>query len=424
MTTDDNDPTATPAGPTEHGPGGGGTAPAARPADGRQGESAPAPEPAAAPRAGVPAPPPRTVARPSWIRRVLRHRTVVTATAAGLVGVLLGAGTVAWRTDTLPLLKPDPCWDSLREGSVSALFGDRRLEVEEQRLRRDPSPAALHYGQCRITSFKGEEAREQVTIRVHALDAMYGKDGRIWPAEYLSSRMVALGADLPGMVSASRAWLALPESCVGRPGLSDGSTVVDVARGEHHFDNSSGRDREERAALARVVVDAANGVMRELGCRGTYSAPGKLSDLPKWEETQPDTFCGVKGLALPAPHRKWLTYSRVSGEGGAARTCDAGEKVYVAVRMSTIVDPGVSGIHTMELGRGGDPVKGTKGSGVIGPNRATYHMTCQTGSVVMTVETVDRTDSKGFIRDMLPRYVRAEAERIGCGPAEVEFPAP
>src|SRR4051812_27891648 len=84
-------------------------------------------------------------ARPSWLRGLLRNRPVLAATAAGLVGVLLGAGTVAWRTDTLPLLKPDPCWDSLRDAGVSALFGDRRLEVEEQELRLDPNPASLSY---------------------------------------------------------------------------------------------------------------------------------------------------------------------------------------------------------------------------------------------------------------------------------------
>ncbi|CAL9330717.1 hypothetical protein [Streptomyces sp. enrichment culture] len=460
MTSDENDRTTEPAGNDGNGNGGDGNATgrdgnatggdgnatggngtgsdrngnpgddtvrAARPADGTPTAPASAPPasaPAAAPRAAAPAPRSRIAPRPSWVRRVLSHRTAVAATAAGLVGVLLGAGTVAWRTDTLPLLKPDPCWDSLSEGSVSALFGDRRLEVEEQRLRRDPSTVAYHYGQCRITSYRGDEALRQVTVRVHALDTMYGKDGRKWPAEFLSSRMVALGADLPGMVSASRAWLALPQSCVGRPGLAYGSTVVDVARGEHDFDNSFPDDREERAALARTVVDAANGVMRDLGCRGTYDAPGTLADLPEWQKAQPDAFCGVKGLELPAPHRKEVKFSRVSGEDGAARTCEAGRTRNATLRMSTLVDPGVSGIHDKELGSGGDPVKGTKGSGVISPTRAAYRMTCQTGAVVMTVETVDRVDHKDFVRTMLPRYVRAEAERIGCGPAEVKLPAP
>lgn len=359
-------------------------------------------------------------ARPSPLRRLLRNRTVLAATAAGLVGVLLGAGTVAWRTDTLPLLKPDPCWDSLRDSSVSALFGDRRLEVDEQALRRDPSTASLSYGQCRITSFKGEEARRQAVVRVHSLDGLYGNDGRRWPAEFLSSRMVALGDGLPGMVSASRAWLALPQSCVGRPGLSEGATVVDVALGEHDFDTQSEYDGEDRDAMTRVVVDAANGVIRELGCTGTYRAPEELPALPEWEKVRPDAFCGVKGLELPAAYRKSLELNRVGGDGGAARTCDSGRDGYPGIRMSTVVDPAVAEVYSLELRKGGARVKGTKGGGMSGPTRAVYRLSCQTGPVVMVVEDIDLLRSDvNFVGDLLPAYVEAESERIGCGPVKV-----
>lgn len=384
------------------------------------GGTAETPAPDAAPAAA----PAATPDRPSALRRLLRNRTVLAATAAGLAGVLLGAGTVAWRTDTLPLLKPAPCWDSLSEAGTSALFGDRRLEVDEQELRRDPRTASLSYGQCRITSFKGDRARRQVIVRVHALDGLYGTDDRRWPAEFLSSRMVPLGDGLPGMVSASRAWLAVPESCVGRPGLSEGATVVDVALGEHDFDSPSDYDGPDRDALARLTVDAANGVIRELGCSGTYKAPGKLPPLPDWEDVKPDAFCGVKGLRLPTAYRKPLERYRVSGEGGAARTCEAGGRRDPDVRLSTVVAPGVAEVYSRELLKGGVPVKGTRGGGVIAPNRAVYRVTCQTGSVVMTVENLDALrGGTDIVRDLLPGYVRAEADRIGCGPVQVQLPA-
>ncbi|WP_081238797.1 hypothetical protein [Streptomyces viridosporus] len=365
-------------------------------------------------------------ARPSWVRRLLRNRAVLASTAAGLVGVLLGAGTVAWRTDTLPLLKPDPCWDSLRDAGVSALFGDRRLEVEEQELRLDPNTASLSYGQCRITSFKGDRTRRQAIVRVHTLDGLYGKDGRSWPAEFLSSRMVALGTDLPGMVSASRAWLALPQSCVGRPGSRlGGATVVDVALGEHDFDTPSDYDEEDRDAMTRVIVDAANGVIRELGCTGAYRAPEKLPDLPHWDDVQPGAFCGVKGLELPARYREALVLNRVGGEGGAARTCDAGHDARPGIRMSTVVDPAVAGIYSLELRSGGARVDGTEGDGTISPTRAAYRLSCQTGPVVMAVENLEPSrDSANFVRDLLPGYVEAESERLGCGPVKVKLPAP
>ncbi|MFV0131970.1 hypothetical protein ACLGIH_01645 [Streptomyces sp. HMX87] len=361
--------------------------------------------------------------RPSLLRRLLRNRAVLAATAAGLAGVLFGTGTVAWRTDTLPLLGPDPCWDSLRDSSVSALFGDRRLEVDEQALRRDPATASLSYGQCRITRFEGEEARRQAIVRVHALDGLYGIDGHRWPAEFLSSRMVALGDGLPGMVSASRAWLALPQSCVGRPGRSEGATVVDVALGEHDFDSQSDYDAEDREAMARVVVDAANGVIRELGCSGTYRVPGTLPALPEWGDVKPDAFCGVKGLELPATYREALELDRVGGEGGAARTCESGRDGYPGIRMSTVVDPAVAEIYSLELRKGGTRVEGTKGGGTMGPTRAAYRLSCQTGPVVMAVEDLDllREDAD-FVRDLLPAYVAAESERIGCGPVKVKLP--
>jgi hypothetical protein len=363
--------------------------------------------------------------RPSLLRRFLRNRTVLAATAAGLAGVLLGAGTVAWRTDTLPLLGPDPCWDSLGDSSVSALFGDRRLEVDEQALRRDPRTASLSYGQCRITSFKDEEARRQAIVRVHALDGLYGTDGRRWPAEFLSSRMVALGDGLPGMVSASRAWLALPQSCLGRPGMSEGATVVDVTLGEHDFDTQSDYDDEDRDAMTRVVVDAANGVIRELGCSGTYRVPEKLPALPEWDDVKPDAFCGVKGLELPATYREDLELHRIGGEGGAARTCESGRDGYPGIRMSTVVDPAVAEVYSLDMRKGGARVEGTKGSGTMGPTRAVYRLSCQMGMVVMVVEDLDllRQDAD-FVRDLLPAYVAAESERIGCGPVRVKVPAP
>ncbi|MFD4140393.1 hypothetical protein [Streptomyces sp. NPDC058572] len=364
-----------------------------------------------------------TSVRPSLLRRFLRHRTARAATVAGLVGALLGAGVVAWQTDTLPLLKPDPCWDSLDDSAVSALFGDRRLEVDEQALRRDPSVASLSYGQCRITSYKDEEARRQAIIRVHTLDGLYGKDAQRWPAEFLSSRMVTLGDGLPGMVSASRAWLALPQSCTGRPGSTQGPTVVDVALGEHDFDMQSEYDGEDRDAMTRVVVAAANGVIRELGCTGTYRTPDALPGLPRWDDVRPRTFCGVKGLELPATYRKDLELNRFGGDAGAARICDAGREGRPGIRLTTVFDPALAGILRQDTYKGGARITGTEGGGTLNPTRAVYQVSCQTGPVVFVAEDLDllRKDAN-FVRDVLPAYVEAETERIGCGAVKVELP--
>ncbi|NWF27582.1 hypothetical protein HW130_15140 [Streptomyces sp. PKU-EA00015] len=367
--------------------------------------------------------------RPSLLRRLLRSRTARAVTASAVAGALLGAGVVAWRTDTLPLLKADACWDSLDESTLTALFGDRRIEAEEQELRRDPQTASRSYGQCRVTSFGDRSTgRRQAVLRVHYLDGLYGTDARNWPAEYLSSRMVALGEGLPGMVSPDRAWLAVPQQCTGRPKDGDASLVVDVALGEHVFDSEGPHDREDREALARTVVAAANGVIRDLGCTGTYRAPRDLPPIPERVDVAEDAFCGVKGLTVPAASREYLRRARIGGGAdGPARTCELGGTYPdTAVRMTTIVDPGLTEIFGKELLYGGTRFgaeSDDKGYGTAGPRRAVYRAPCQTGPVVFLAEQLESMDGgRDFLADVMPAYVAAEAERIGCGRLKIELP--
>lgn len=363
-------------------------------------------------------------ARPSFVRRLLRSRTTRAVTAAALAGALVGAGAVAWRTDTLPLLGPAPCWDSLGDSTMSELFGDRRTEVEEQSLRTDPQGDGLAFGQCRITSYKDDRARRQVTLKVHRLDGLRGADGQQWPKEFLAPGMVPLGEGLPGMASGSRAWLALPQSCTGRSEFS-GPTVVDVGMGRADPGLSSEYEREDRAALAGALVEAANGVIRSFDCSGVYPAPRALPSVPDWEDAEADAFCGVKGFALPAAYRKDLAQVRAGAEGGPARVCEAGSSHREAsVRLTTVVDPALTEIYSWDVLRSGAPVKGGNGYGKDGGSRAVFRADCQTGPVVFVVEQLRRTGEGDFTltRDLLPGYAAAEAERIGCGPLELTFP--
>lgn len=251
--------------------------------------------------------------RPSFVRRLLRSRTARAVTAAGLAGVLLGAGAVAWRTDTLPLLGDAPCWDSLGDASVSGLFGDRRIEVDEQSLGNARQGDGLSYGQCRITSFKDDRAMRQVTVNVHQLDGLRGTDSARWPQEFLAAGMVSLGEGLPGMVSASRGWLALPQGCTGRGDFS-GPTVVEIAMGRAGLDFSSDFAKEDRGALTDALVDAANGVIRSFGCSGRYPSPRSLPSVGTWQDTDAAALCGTKGFALPSAYRKELS-STLTGAG-------------------------------------------------------------------------------------------------------------
>ncbi|WP_406448540.1 hypothetical protein OG782_07100 [Streptomyces sp. NBC_00876] len=362
--------------------------------------------------------------RPSFARRVLRSRTVRAVTAAALAGALVGAGAVAWRTDTLPLLGPAPCWDSLDGSTMSELFGDRRTEVEEQSLRTDPVGDGLSFGQCRITSYKDDRARRQVTLKVHRLDGLRGTDGRQWPQEFLGAGMVSLGEGLPGMVSSSRGWIALPQSCTGRDDFT-GPTVVDIGMGQAGLDFSSEYEQADRAALTGALVEAANGVIRSLGCSGSYTTPRPLPSPVTWQDTEAAAFCGIKDFDLPVAYRKDFPRTRVGGAGGPARVCEGGGNDREAVvRLTTVVDPALTEIYSWDALRSGAPVKGTTGYGKLGGNRAVFRAVCQTGPVVFVVEQLGQTDSGGFdlARDLLPGYAAAEADRIGCGPLKVTYP--
>lgn len=377
-------------------------------------------------RATAPGSPAPEEPGPSFLRRLLRSRTTRAVTVAAVAGALVGAGTVAWRTDTLPLLGPSPCWDSLGSGTMTELFGDRRTEVEEQTLRTDPSGDGLAFGQCRVTSFKDDRARRQVTVNVHRLDGLRGTDAQAWPQEFLAAGMVSLGDGLPGMASGTRAWIALPQSCTGR-GEFTGPTVVDIGMGLAGLDISSEYEREDRSALTGAVVEAANGVIRELGCSGTYTTPRSLPAQVTWKDSDADALCGIKGFALPAAYRKDLQRVRVGGDGGPARVCEAsGDYAEAVVRLTTVVDPALTEIYSRDALRAGARVKGDKGSGYgrLAGNRAVFRAVCQSGPVVFVVEQLRETGrgSSTLTRDLLPGYASAEAERIGCGPLKLTLP--
>ncbi|MFD3409797.1 hypothetical protein [Streptomyces cyaneofuscatus] len=375
--------------------------------------------------------------RPPLLKRLVRSRVARAVTAAGLVGVLLGAGAVAWRTETLPLVgSTAPCWDTFDDALTERVFGDREIVAETQRLGTDPNSRTSVFGQCRITSYKDEEkarAAKQLTAQVRR-PAGYGRQD-VWSAEFLGADMVPLGSGLPGMVSPVRAWLALPESCIGRAGTLSAPAVVDLASGDlAHSGIVPEYDRKGRAALAEAVVAVTNGVLRELGCSGRYPAPApdKLPGLVGWQDAERGAFCGVKGLSAPAAYSDSLGRVRVGPDGGAARTCEAGGRYPPgSLRLTTVVDPALAQVFADEAGYGGTrvdrPKGGPEGFGSVDVTRGVYLAQCQTGEVAFVIErmkAVSSVEGKGpnLVRALLPKYVEAEAERIGCGPIRLTLP--
>src|SRR5690606_10256629 len=107
--------------------------------------------------------------------------------------------TVAWRTDTLPLVTRDDqaCWGSLGDDDVADLVGTEDVRVEEQRPRYFSDTS--FEGACRISA-RGL----RVDVRVH--HAVYGGPEyptlpEHWVREFLVPEATWLGGGLTGMAS-------------------------------------------------------------------------------------------------------------------------------------------------------------------------------------------------------------------------------
>ncbi|GAA2595126.1 hypothetical protein [Streptomyces axinellae] len=363
------------------------------------------------------------------LRRLARGRPG-TAVAGALVGALLGTGVMAWRSGELPLVPHDVCWGALSSDDLDGLFSDEG----DIRARETPLDHALGTGpagatQCGIQQWQDDELKSEVTAEVKELDKYRGKDGREWPEEFLSSRMVPLDGpdgEVTGMVSPSRAWVALPATCRG--GKDDPPTIVSLVSGRSDTrEQDQSEARTYRAALARAVVHLANGVMDEYGCSGRYADPDpdKLAPLaPLKAQKYAEDLCGLKGVRLPEWARPSEEGSRgmraTSTRAGFVHSCEVGRHMETdGLRLTTIEDPRLAQA-VAPLAYSGTPRFEGDGEGSVVGDLAVYRLSCQTGQVVFTVRDLDRLYERSVVAAVLPSYVRAQAKRIGCGEVRVE----
>ncbi|MBE9499022.1 hypothetical protein IHE61_12850 [Streptomyces sp. GKU 257-1] len=132
-----------------------------------------------------------------------------------VVGALLAAGGLAWQAGELPFVSRERCWGALSADTVGRLFSDGDIRTRELSLR-SAGRLGEYSTECRLQRWKDDELKWEISARVEQLAQFDGRGAREWTREFLSPAMVPLGGDLPGMVSAGRAWMTLPESCVGR----------------------------------------------------------------------------------------------------------------------------------------------------------------------------------------------------------------
>ncbi|MFJ5973387.1 hypothetical protein [Streptomyces sp. NPDC093060] len=361
----------------------------------------------------------RRLRRWHW-RRLLRGR-VRPLLAAGLAGMLLGAGGMAWQTQAGPFAPDEVCWGALSRDDLAATF--RKPEdvkaVEAPVLHGERSMDGPT-GSCQLTNSDGDEWA--LTARVHRLDERNGDDGK-WADEFLSARLTPLGGGLLGMASDNRAWLAIPDGCLGRPGDLDGPTVVDVAQGNWITDMEP--RTKERDWMARTVVKLVNKVSADLGCTGTIADPvGRLPKAARYTRTEkPNALCGIKGLTL-GKKRKPEQYPMITDGHGPVRTCDRGiTGSQPKQRLMTVEDPRLAAIFTRITLDEGDRVRSAAGYGGLGPNLGVFRAPCQAGATVFLVQT-NKRGAGADLRTLFPHYVEAEAARLGCGPLKLKLPRP
>lgn len=356
-----------------------------------------------------------------WHRRRLLRGRVRPLLAAGIAGALLGVGGMAWQAQVGPFAPDEVCWGALTRDDLAPTFREpENVQVVEAPVLH--SRRSLHgpTGSCQLTNSDGDEWA--FTARVHQLDDGAG-DHRKWAEEFLSARLTPLGGGLLGMASDNRAWLAIPDGCLGRPGDLDGPTVVDIAQGDPLIEEEP--DTEERDGMARMVVKLANKVSAELGCTGTIADPvERLPKAARYIRTEkPDALCGVEGLALDEKPDS-LRRSMITEGRGPVRTCD---RVYSGSRpdqrMMTVEDSRLAGIFTRTALDEGDPLRSADGFGGIGPDRGIFQTRCASGRTVFLVQ-FNKRDERADMRTLFPRYVEAEAARLGCGPLKLEVPPP
>jgi hypothetical protein len=363
---------------------------------------------------------------PWWHWRRLtrgRLRLAVTMGVAGAVaGALLGGAGVAWQAEAGPFADDRACWGALGRDDVAALFdGKTDIETSEVPLTSGRSGSEGPSGTCRLTSPRGW----RITARAHRLDPRFGGARDRWADEYLSARLAPLGGGLLGMASDTRAWLAVPEGCAGRQGDIDGPIVIDLDAGWTVYGDEI--DTAARDQLARAVVKLVNGYLADRGCSGTLADPvDRLPKPARFLEEKPDALCGIEGLRLPgADGNGALGRPMVTRGAGPVRTCDRHVLFgHPDLRLMTVEDPRLAALYgplSLDGAAHRIKVRDHDGVGFVRDDMGLFQAECQTGDVTFLVRADDGS-RPGDIRALLPRYVAAEADRIGCGPLRITVP--
>jgi hypothetical protein len=351
--------------------------------------------------------------RPRW-RRLLAWPTGV------LAGALLGGLLVAWQEEAGLFRDGDrPCWDSLSAAEVRELFGERDTAIAELTPVRSMRELT---GACRLDAGRGG----QLTFRVHRpLDStlpVYPQQD-LWARHFIRPEMDMLGADLVGMASATRAWVALPDTC--ESGGDEGNPlIVDLSGPDHEPPPEAGRTPEQNAQrrdlLVRTLIRVANGTMDLIGCTDPLPLPGALPALPALTTAENGSLCGSRHFALPKSQRDHARVQRLSDDE-RIRVCALGfNHLSLDLVFTTVTHPTLTAA-LQQLALGGTDRTGDGNSGwgrAENPLSAFYIPECGAGDAVFLVRDEYSYSESRLASALLPDWIAAESERLGCHPVD------
>lgn len=87
----------------------------------------------------------------------------------------------------------------------------------------------------------------------------------------------------------------------------------------------------------------------------------------------------------------------------------------------TVEDRRLSLLYKNMASDGGEKIKSTDGEGVLSDDLGLFQAECPTGDVSFLIRVGSRRHSD-LVRQLFPRYVSEEANRIGCGPLHITLP--
>ncbi|MFD7619878.1 hypothetical protein [Streptomyces sp. NPDC059802] len=230
--------------------------------------------------------------------------------AGAVAGAVLVSGIGLWATDSRPF-RDSYCWGAWEQNSGAAFLGDDGLAKsgsERSATESAPPSARRHHASCTVTvtstvpdddSDEPLSFKEQVTVEYGPVPAG-AEDHRAWIARYFDGSGARLPDGLDGLVAGDRAMLVLPEACDvdGRPSAV---TIRSGSTGDGHLGKvTMPFTIGTRSAVTRMLLDAANTVMRKAGCapEKPLRTTSPFVTVPGDAESARSPLCRIPGVTL------------------------------------------------------------------------------------------------------------------------------